>query len=94
MYAPTIQNTSIFENRIQKYLVEKFQDERIKRVRKTTKWAITFNDRLRLILVSCEENAKKSRKGGILSSFRPPGFEMNENLKLSKITNVSGFFIS
>lgn len=37
----------ILTNRVQKYLIEEFQDERIKAVRKTTKWIITANDLLR-----------------------------------------------
>ena len=65
-----------------------FQDERIKKVRKTTKWAITFNERLRGILVECEEHSKRARKGGIQSTLRPEGIDRNENMKLSEITAV------
>jgi hypothetical protein len=42
------------EARIQKYLVEMFQEKRISEVRKTTKWAITLNEKLRGILADCE----------------------------------------
>ena len=65
-----------------------FQDERIKRVRKTTKWAITFNDRLRLILNDCEEHSKRARKGGTNSTFMQ-GRDRNEHIKLSEVTAVS-----
>ena len=42
-YAPINPNTAVLENRIQKYLVEMFQQERIKTVKKLTKWTITQN---------------------------------------------------
>lgn len=44
----------MIENRIQKYLVEMFQEERIKKVRKTTKWAVTTDEALKDVLVDCE----------------------------------------
>jgi len=54
----------VIESRIQKYLVEMFQEERIKKVRKTTKWAVTVNDELRLILIDLEAWSRMARKGG------------------------------
>ena len=47
-----------------------FQEKRIAAVRKTTKWAITFNDKLRLILVNCEAHVQRERRGGVWSAFR------------------------
>lgn len=40
------QQVLVLTSRIQKYLVEHFQDERIKAVRKTTKWVVTANEKL------------------------------------------------
>ena len=49
-----------------------FQEERIKKVRKTTKWAVTANESLRAILIDSEEWAKMARHGGIASDLLPP----------------------
>lgn len=38
IYAKPITNIESLESRVQKYIIEMFQDERIKTVRKTTKW--------------------------------------------------------
>ena len=69
-YAPINQNTGVLENRIQKYLVEMFQQERIKTVKKLTKWTITQNHQFRNLLVDCEAHSQRARKGGIGSRFR------------------------
>ena len=69
-YAPINPNIGVLENRIQKYLVEMFQQERIKTVKKLTKWTITQNLQFRNILIDCETHCQKARKGGISSTFR------------------------
>jgi len=95
------ENSQVFENRIQKYLVEMFQEERIKRVRKTTKWAVSANDKLYEILTDCEEWSAMARHGGILSSMMPSQRQVNqqgqqnqplgqgENINLMRISSVS-----
>lgn len=78
---PQLENNSqVFENRIQKYLVEMFQEERIKRVRKTTKWAVAANERLRAILVDCEAWSEMARHGGIVSTMLPSERQVRPNI--------------
>ena len=48
-----------------------FQQERIKTVKKLTKWTITQNHQFRNLLVDCEAHSQRARKGGIGSTFRP-----------------------
>ena len=69
VYCPPKENTQVLESRIQKYLIEMFQEERIKKVRKTTKWAVTANEDLRMILIDCEDWSKMARHGGIASDL-------------------------
>ena len=69
VYSPPKENTAVIESRIQKYLIEMFQDERIKKVRKTTKWAVTAHEDLRFILIDCEEWSKMARRGGSQSTL-------------------------
>lgn len=49
---------------MQKYIAEMFQDERIKTVRKTTKWKFDVQTPLRIILLNCEQQASMARSGG------------------------------
>ena len=64
-----------------------FQEERIKKVRKTTKWAVTINDELKRILIDCEEWSKMARHGGgqshLLDKNRQSG---DEHIDISGIT--------
>lgn len=69
VYSPPKENTQALESRIQKYLIEMFQEERIKKVRKTTKWVVTANEYLREILLDCETWSKMARHGGIVSDL-------------------------
>jgi len=57
-------------SRIQKYLVEEFQSERIRVCKKTTKWDIQAGEKLRLILADCEEHMQRARRGGTTSTLR------------------------
>lgn len=82
----------MLENRIQKYLVEMFQEERIKKVRKTTKWAVTMNDDLKDVLIDCENWAKLTRKGGMQSHLLGSRRGQDENIKIGDITSVSQLF--
>ena len=67
-----------------------FQEERIKRVRKTTKWAVTANESLRLILIDSEEYSKMARHGGISSDLLDNDRkDANEYIEISKISSVS-----
>ena len=84
---PPKENTQVLENRIQKYLVEMFQDERIKKVRKTTKWAVTVNDELRSILYDCEAHSKMARHGGISSDLLGDRKDRSENMDIVAISN-------
>ena len=85
---PPKENTQVLENRIQKYLVEMFQDERIKKVRKTTKWAVTVNDDLRSILFDCEAHSKMARHGGISSKLLSQNRQgKSENMDIAAISN-------
>ena len=79
----------MIESRIQKYLVEMFQEERIKKVRKTTKWAVTINEELRRILIDCEEWSKMARHGGIQSDLLDARRNQNEHIQIGAISNVS-----
>ena len=79
----------MIESRIQKYLVEMFQEERIKKVRKTTKWAVTINEELRRILIDCEEWSKMARHGGIQSNLLEERRNQNEHIQIGAISNVS-----
>lgn len=85
-YSDPREHTEVIESRIQKYLVEMFQEERIKKVRKTTKWAVTINDELKRILIDCEEWSKMARKGGIKSELMGARKDQNEHMDLSHIT--------
>jgi len=76
----------ILESRIQKYLVEQFQDSRIKKVRKTTKWAVTSQKELRAALISCEEHSMRARQGGTTSTLRGLRRQDEEDLPLDAIT--------
>jgi hypothetical protein len=60
-------------------LIEEFQDERIKSVRKTTKWVITQTEDLRAILISCEEHMQSSRKGGRHTTLFEPGHSIEKS---------------
>ena len=66
---PKLQQNERIELRIQKYLVERFQEERIKKVRKTTKWAVSANDELVKILLDCEKQMQMARNGGVNSEL-------------------------
>ena len=55
IYSNPREQTEVIESRIQKYLVEMFQEERIKKVKMTTKWAVTANEELRNILAVAEQ---------------------------------------
>ena len=66
-----------------------FQEERIKKVRKTTKWAVTANEELRLILIDCEEWAKMARHGGIDSDLLGPRQRQSEHINIGGISLVS-----
>jgi hypothetical protein len=73
--------------KVLKYLMEKFQDERIKKVRKTTKWKFNTTEKLRGILIDCENQAKMARTGGKASAFKD-----NKNpteMELQAVRNVS-----
>lgn len=66
-----------------------FQEERIKRVRKTTKWAVTANESLRLILIDSEEYSKMARHGGISSDLLDNDRkDANEYIEISKISSA------
>ena len=92
VYSQPRENTEVFESRIQKYLVEMFQDERIKKVRKTTKWAVSVNDELRRILIDCEQWSKMARHGGIQSQLirKSSTIGVRAERVWSSITSVSG----
>ena len=67
-----------------------FQEERIKKVRKTTKWAVTSNEELRRILIDCEEWSKMARRGGIQSDLLNKDRQgANENIEIARISAVS-----
>ena len=67
-----------------------FQEERIKKVRKTTKWAVTANEELRRILIDSEEWSKMARHGGIQSDLLDPDRKnSNEYIKVAAISLVS-----
>ena len=55
IYSLPQKNPVVIESRIQKYLVEMFQEERRKKIRKTTKWVVIANDELRDIILDCEK---------------------------------------
>ena len=64
-----------------------FQEERIKSVRKTTKWAVTANDDLRTILIDAEAWSKMARHGGIESTLLDKTRKSeDENLKIYNIS--------
>lgn len=63
-----------------------FQDERIKKVRKTTKWAVTSHDELRDILIDCEEWSKMARRGGIQSDLLQERQASNEQIDIGSIS--------
>ena len=63
-----------------------FQDERIKKVRKTTKWAVTSHEELRFILIDCEEWSKMARRGGNSSELLEERKMQNEHIDIGTIS--------
>ena len=64
-----------------------FQEERIQRVRKTTKWAVTANNDLRSILIDAENWARMARHGGISSELLDADRRnTDEHIKISSIS--------
>ena len=63
-----------------------FQDERIKKVRKTTKWAVTSHEELRFILIDCEEWSKMARRGGNYSELLEERKSQNEHIDIGSIS--------
>ena len=72
LYSPKldVNVTKILQSRIYKYLVEQFQDARIKKIRRTTRWAVAHQTQLKTVLTSLEEHVKRARKGGTTSTMR------------------------
>jgi hypothetical protein len=73
-----------------KYLMEEFQDERIRAVRKTTKWKFdSAQQTLKAILIDCEAQAKMARASGKSSAFRGIGSRESTEIDVNKVINVS-----
>lgn len=64
-----------------------FQDERIKTVRKTTKWKFDASQELRHILTNCEQHSMMARRGGKASPFHLN--RDSEEIKIDRIMDVS-----
>lgn len=63
IYTPALshEQIAIRREKLQKYLVEQFQEARIKDVRKTTKWLVQTHENTRHILESCEQHSMIAR---------------------------------
>lgn len=64
-YQPKLDNVQILEQKIQNYLIEQFQDERIAMVQKPTKWDFSISKELSFILSECETHRRISRQGSL-----------------------------
>ena len=58
------------EQKFQKFLIEKFQNERIDRIKKYTKWDVSINRNIRAQLIECEEYMYMNRQGGKSSHLK------------------------
>ncbi len=88
IYSQSQYNNDELAIRIQKYISQKFQEERISEVKMTTKWNVAVGDKLTNILFHCEIHKLKSRQGATNSSLlndqRRNG---NEDLDVGAIAN-------
>jgi len=80
-----IGQTSILGERVQKYLNDQFEEERIKTVRKPTKWAVMQVEKFRLLLVEFEFFIKRARKGGHNDRLRMRQ-HTDEDLKINELS--------
>lgn len=64
IYTPGLndEQVAIRREKLQKYLVEQFQEARIKDARKTTKWLVQTDENTRKILESCDLHSMNARK--------------------------------
>lgn len=65
----------ILAKKIQKYLMEEFADERVRVVRKTTKWALSAEAALKLVLIDFENNVKLSRQSKLGEANKNPDID-------------------
>lgn len=93
IYTPALsqEQISIRREKLQKYLVEQFQEARIKDVRKTTKWLIQTQENTRHILDSCELHNMLARHSGRHSSLTDDKSVRAMDFELDNITRVSLF---
>jgi hypothetical protein len=78
--------TQILEERVQKYLNDQFEEERIRTVRKPTKWAVMHFEFFREILVSFDLHSNRSRKGGSSSKLRNLDQNKDEEIKIGQLS--------
>lgn len=64
-------------------MISEFQDERIKQVKKTTKWIVSHDVELKVLLEDCEAHAKNTIKGGTISKFNKQ--QSQTNLKIEQV---------
>lgn len=90
LFAKPQENMQQLEMKVMKYLMEQFQDERIRAVRKTTKWKFdSAQQELRSILMVCETQAKMARSGGKASAFKGVAGNQSTELNIREVINVS-----
>jgi hypothetical protein len=58
------------EQKFQKFLIEKFQNERIDRIKKYTKWDVSINPTIKNQLKNCEKYMYRNRQGGKSSHLK------------------------
>jgi hypothetical protein len=91
LYSPPMQFNSVqvLASRVQKYLIEEFQDDRIRQVKKTTKWLVSADGKLRSLLEDCEQHSHLARRGGVNSHFLSSEMQRNQEIKIDDISKVS-----
>lgn len=87
IYTQPKMNNDEFAIRIQRFIAQKFQDERIRTVNMTTKWNVAVGDKLRNILFYCEMYRMKARQGATNSELRGKNRQnANEDLDVAAIS--------
>lgn len=90
LYSPPMpfNQVQVLASRIQKFLIEEFQDDRIRQVKKTTKWLVSADSKLRTLLEDCEQHSHYARKGGVNSHFLSDEMKRNQEIKIDDISKT------
>lgn len=79
-YQPPIDNLTILEEQIKKYLAGRFEDERIAQVKKTTNWNIHIGEELKKVLIA-DKKLNDEHLKAVKENFDPAVFNDRRRTK-------------